>query len=125
MLLFVGHNFPLKGLATVIRAVGRLARAGGLFEVAVLGGGRPRRYSAWPNVAAPAAPSGSGSAIDDPLPYYAAADVCVQPTFYDSFGLTVLEAAACGLPSITSRFAGVSELIERRPRWLCHFRSGR
>jgi glycosyltransferase involved in cell wall biosynthesis len=45
------------------------------------------------------------------LPYYAAADIYVQPTFYDSFGLTALEAAACGLPVITSRSAGVSELV--------------
>ena len=35
----------------------------------------------------------------------------MQPTFYDSFGLTVLEAAACGLPVVTTQFAGVSELI--------------
>ena len=35
----------------------------------------------------------------------------MQPTFYDSFGLTVLEAAACGLPVVTTQFAEVSELL--------------
>jgi UDP-glucose:(heptosyl)LPS alpha-1,3-glucosyltransferase len=111
VLLFVGHNFALKGLATLIRAAGRLVREGGPVRLAVLGNGRPRRYLRL------AQRCGAGGAVrflgasDDPLPYYAAADVCVQPTFYDAFGLTVLEAAACGLPAITSRFAGVSELL--------------
>lgn len=49
--------------------------------------------------------------VDDMLPYYSAADVYVQPTFYDSFALTVLEASACGRPAITTEAAGVSELM--------------
>ena len=42
---------------------------------------------------------------------YAAADVLVFPTPYDAFGLTITEAMACGLPVVTSREAGASELI--------------
>src|SRR5262249_30018269 len=45
------------------------------------------------------------------LDLYAAADLYVSPSFEDSFGLPVAEAMACGLPAITSAFAGVSELI--------------
>src|SRR5579864_2010747 len=47
----------------------------------------------------------------DVLDFYAAADVYVSPSREDSFGLPVAEAMACGLPVITSKFAGVSELI--------------
>jgi glycosyltransferase involved in cell wall biosynthesis len=48
----------------------------------------------------------------DVIDFYAAADVYVSPSREDSFGLPVAEAMACGLPVITSKFAGVSELIQ-------------
>ena len=44
--------------------------------------------------------------------YYAAADFFVYPTVYDSFGLTVLEAMASGLPVFASDRAGVSECMD-------------
>ncbi len=50
----------------------------------------------------------------DVMDFYAAADVYVSPSREDSFGLPVLEAMACGLPVITSIFAGVAELITNR-----------
>lgn len=43
--------------------------------------------------------------------YYAASDIYVHPTFYDSCSLTVLEALASGLPVITSRFNGAADVI--------------
>jgi UDP-glucose:(heptosyl)LPS alpha-1,3-glucosyltransferase len=51
----------------------------------------------------------SSPAIED---YYAAADLLLQPTLYDSFGMVISEAMASGLPVITTRSAGASELIE-------------
>ncbi len=43
---------------------------------------------------------------------YAAADLYVLPTRYDAFGLSVLEALACGVPVITTTTCGAAELIE-------------
>src|SRR5262249_46218963 len=42
---------------------------------------------------------------------YFGADFLVHPTFYDPCSLVVLEALACGLPVITSRYNGASELL--------------
>jgi len=42
---------------------------------------------------------------------YYASDFLVHPTFYDPCSLVVLEALACGLPVITTRLNGASELL--------------
>jgi UDP-glucose:(heptosyl)LPS alpha-1,3-glucosyltransferase len=47
----------------------------------------------------------------DVIDLYAAADAYVSPSREDSFGLPVAEAMACGLPVVTSVFAGVSSSI--------------
>lgn len=47
----------------------------------------------------------------DVIDLYAAADIYISPSLEDSFALPVAEAMACGLPAITSVFAGVSSRI--------------
>lgn len=50
---------------------------------------------------------------DDVAKYYSAADCFVLPTFDDPFGLVIAEAAAAGLPIITTPYAGASrEFVE-------------
>ncbi len=120
LLLFVGHDYQRKGLATAVRAANRLAAEGAPVRLVVVGGKKRRRgapFSAGARYAgSPAADSPGGvainvGAIDDPVPYYAAADVFVLPTFYDPCSLSVSEAAASGLPSVTTRFNGAAELL--------------
>ena len=48
----------------------------------------------------------------DLVPVYAAADVFILPTIYDPFSNACLEALATGLPVITTRSNGFSEIIE-------------
>ena len=50
--------------------------------------------------------------MDDTAPYYGAADAYVHPTWYDPCSLVVLEALAAGLPVLTTRFNGASELMD-------------
>ena len=113
MLLFVGHDYQRKGLATALRAANRLAAEGAPVRLVVVGGKKRRRgawYSGSPAVDAAGVVINVG-AIDDPVPYYAAANVFVLPTFYDPCSLSVSEAAASGLPSVTTRFNGAAELL--------------
>lgn len=42
---------------------------------------------------------------------YNAADVLLAPSLYEGFGLTVLEAMACGLPVITSNVSSLPEVV--------------
>lgn len=44
--------------------------------------------------------------------YYSAADVCVVPSFYESFGLAALESMACGTPVVATRVGGLSTIVE-------------
>src|SRR6266513_4603620 len=50
--------------------------------------------------------------VSDLVRLYAAADIFILPTIYDPFSNACLEALACGLPVITTRANGFSEIIE-------------
>ncbi len=47
----------------------------------------------------------------DPVTLAAGADLCVLPTWRDTFGLAMVEAMACGTPVVTSPFAGVADRV--------------
>lgn len=54
-----------------------------------------------------------GAQPQDRLPtFYAAADVCVVPSYYESFGMVALEAMACGTPVIASKVGGLAFTIQ-------------
>jgi D-inositol-3-phosphate glycosyltransferase len=53
-----------------------------------------------------------GSVAHHELPYfYGAADVCVMPSYSESFGLVALEAQACGRPVVGSAVSGLRSVV--------------
>ncbi len=109
LLLCVAHNFRLKGVPELLTAFASANAACPRLRLWVLGG---RHLRGWQRRASYL---GVGSqveflgAVEDPRPWYAAADVLVHPTHYDPCSLVVLEALAMGLPVLTTTRNGASE----------------
>jgi UDP-glucose:(heptosyl)LPS alpha-1,3-glucosyltransferase len=111
--LAVAHNFRLKGIGRWIEATALLKRQHGLrVRSLVVGKENPIR---WQRVAAS---QGVGDCLQFVGPtkrisaFYHAADLLVHPTYYDPCSRVVLEALAHGLPCITTRFDGSSEVVQ-------------
>ncbi len=112
-IIFVAHNFRLKGLQSLIRTLAYLndISPGHPFKVGVLGAGKIKKYTSR------ARKLGVADRLiflssEDPPRYYAAADICVHPSYYDPSALVVLEAMASGLPVITTTYCGTSEIMQ-------------
>jgi len=106
--LVVAHNFRLKGVPELVACVTKdLPRC----RLVVVGRNRMQKgLKASAESRAPGRVVFTG-AVPDTVPYYAAADVYVHPTYYDPCSLVVLEALASGLPVVTSTMNGASELM--------------
>lgn len=107
--LFVGTRNPRKNLARLIEAWSRVPDKGGRVLRAVGGAGRAFSREALPPI--PADVKLEDAANDDALvALYRGADLLVQPSLYEGFGLPPLEAMACGTPAVVSRVASHPEV---------------
>ena len=107
-LLFAGSGWERKGLRFAIEAF-ELCRDRKL-RLLVAGGGDPRAYK--PKRFFTEEPIRFLGEVPDLRPIYAAADIFILPSVYDPFSNACLEALAFGLPVITTRDNGFSEVIE-------------
>ncbi len=108
-LLLVGNDWKKKGLDCLLEALGKLSNPS--IRLLVVGMDIMEPYHA----AIDRLHLNDRLMLLPPRPdvefYYAAADLYVGPSLEDAFGLPPLEAMACGVPSIVSSQAGVSEVI--------------
>ncbi|MFB2838293.1 glycosyltransferase family 4 protein [Floridanema evergladense] len=118
IVLYVGRFDPSKGLETLLQAGANCqARSQGNFRLVIAGGEDPdlegdreeeririlaQELELTENILF------TGRLAHDILPfYYAAADVCVVPSYYEPFGLVAIEAMACGTPVVASNVGGL------------------
>lgn len=111
LLLLVAHNLRLKGVGPALRALKLLRKRSAPVHLAILGGRRTQGYPLLAQALGVRENVSFLGARSDVVPYLAAADLLVHPTFYDSCSLVVLEALASGLPAVVSRAAGADELM--------------
>jgi len=109
VLLLVGNGPHNKGVDRAIEAVTMLPEDTVLALAGLVDAHEVQRL---------AAISGVGDRVrmwphtSEIIDYYAAADILVAPSREDAFSMPPLEAMACGIPTVVSRRAGVSELLE-------------
>ena len=111
-LLFLGRIEPRNGLGTLLDAMPRILAHYPRALLTVAGDGPWRCYYA--RRARELGPSVRfvGQVFEDRPAHYAAADLYLCPTTIASFGVTLLEAMACGTPMIVSDNLGFRSVID-------------
>jgi glycosyltransferase involved in cell wall biosynthesis len=109
---------PKKGLAVLLRAVARLARdmqgmdGGPSFRLVMVGEGPARQaleaLTRAHEIGHLVRFAGERRDVGDLLPAF---DLFAQPSLWEGFGVTVLEAMAAGLPVVASRVGGIPEIV--------------
>ncbi len=115
VLLFVGSSFERKGLPLIIRSLRKICKKlDQAARLVVIGEGNIQKYEALAERLGCRKKILFIGSCYDPQPWYGAADLFVLPTIYDACSSAVLEALACGIPVITTRFNGASEIVEKK-----------
>lgn len=114
ILLFVGMNFEVKGLGPIINGLAHAINQGiaDRWRLVVVGKGNHDRYQRMANQ------MGIGNRMafwgveeQQMAKLYLAADAFVMLSSFDTFGLTVLEAMAAGLPVMISPWVGAQDVV--------------
>jgi len=113
VVLFVGMNFEVKGLSTIIKAVACARESGAKVRLLVVGRGDERKYAQMADAMGAAGSAVFAGAVTEGLErYYRASDCFMMLSAFDTFGMVVLEAMASSLPVVVSSGVGAKDLVE-------------
>ncbi|UYZ40646.1 MAG: glycosyltransferase family 4 protein [Candidatus Methanospirare jalkutatii] len=108
VLMFAGHEFRKKGLEIIIKALPMVKED---VKLLVIGGDNPVYYKKLASKIGVLNKIVFLGLVPDIKEYYAASDIFVFPSLHEGFGLVITEAMSSGLPVITTKLTGASELI--------------
>ncbi len=119
VILYAGRIEPLKGIDQLLKAVPYLQNGGSL-RLIIIGGDshsqqemtRLRKLSRKLHIEDSVTFLGLVKYEQMPL-FYSAADVCVMPSYYESFGLVALESLACGTPVVATDVGDMKSIIRQ------------
>ena len=109
--LFVGGDWGLKGLAVAIGAIAEARRRNITVRLWIVGTGDEDRFRRC------AIDQGVGDLVDfigrdnEPARWYRGADIFLCCSLYESFSLALVEAAAAGLPLVSTAVGVAHELV--------------
>ncbi|MCX7982305.1 MAG: glycosyltransferase family 4 protein [Syntrophales bacterium] len=114
IIFFASMNFEIKGLPEIISALTYVAKKERSFKLIVAGKGDWKRYEIM------ASQGGISNHLiftgvlnqTELTQHYLGSDLYLMLSRFDTFGLVVLEAMACGLPVIISSHVGAKDLVE-------------
>jgi D-inositol-3-phosphate glycosyltransferase len=124
LILQLGRMVPRKGVDTVIRAFSKVRNAGLSIRLVIVGGEtdesddeknpeiRRLREIAHSEGVSDSVTFTGRKTRDILRYYYAAADLFITTPWYEPFGITPLEAMACGTPVIGSNVGGIKYSVE-------------
>ena len=119
LLLFVGRIDPLKGLEQLLKAIPYIQNIEGMRLLIIGGDGDSQRemerlYSLSCELGIQDMVAFRGLVRHNELPYfYSAADICIVPSYYESFGLVALESLSCGTPVIATEVGNLRNIMRQ------------
>ena len=118
--LYLGRLNSDKGIFDLVRAFSKLASSRPNLELWLVGPDEQGMYNEILNIMGPA--SGQLRRVDytsEPERFMQSADLFCLPSHREGFGSSIIEAAACQLPSLVSRIYGLTDaVIEGRTGWV-------
>jgi D-inositol-3-phosphate glycosyltransferase len=123
IILQLGRMVPRKGIDNVVQAMGKIKKMGIPMRLIIVGGDTQSESEISPEVIrlqqlvkeedVTELVTFAGKQNRDVLKYYySAADIFITTPWYEPFGITPLEAMACGTPVIGSNVGGIKHSVE-------------